>query len=213
MGLSLLVAPGSLVPRAETELLGARAVAVARDLLAGKNRILMVDMCCGSGNLACAIAVNVPEAQVWACDLTDECVSLTRRNLEHLGLSDRVRVRQGDLFGALDADGLAGQVDLLVCNPPYISSSRLAERSDLREEPREAFDGGPYGLSIHQRVVKDASAFLRPSGAILLEFGLGQDRQLLKVFERARQYDRVELVATPSGENRVISARRKSQEP
>jgi release factor glutamine methyltransferase len=212
MGLQLLVAPGALVPRAETELLGTRAVSVAERLRSGAGPVRVVDMCCGSGNLACAIAVHVPEADVWACDLTDECVELSRRNVEHLALAGRVRVRQGDLFGALSADGLEGQVDLVVCNPPYISSARLAQRSDLSEEPREAFDGGPYGLSIHQRVLREALSYLKPSGVILFEFGLGQDRQLVKLLERTRQYESVELVADAAGENRVVSARRKTQE-
>ena len=61
----------------------------------------VIDVCCGAGNLACAIAVHVPAARVWATDLTDGCVGWTRRNVEHLGLGDRVTVRQGDLFAAL----------------------------------------------------------------------------------------------------------------
>lgn len=210
MGIELLAAPGALVPRTETELLGNTALAAIR--ARGNERPLLIDMCCGSGNLACALAHHLPLANIWAADLTDGCVSLARRNVEHLGLADRVHVVQGDLFAALAGAGLEGRVDVIVCNPPYISETRLAaDRAALLEhEPREAFDGGPYGLSIHQRVVKEALPFLRADGELLFEFGLGQDKQLVFVFSRARAYEAPRLVANEAGEPRVAHARRKA---
>ena len=110
------------------------------------------------------------------------------RNVEHLGLGDRVEVCQGDLFAGLADQGLEGTIDIVVCNPPYISSGRLAgDRAELLEhEPREAFDGGPYGLSIHQRVMADAPRFLKPGGWLLMEFGLGQHRQVKILLDRTQ---------------------------
>ena len=103
-------------------------------------------------------------------------------------------------------------MDAIVCNPPYISEKRLAaDRAVLLEhEPREAFDGGPYGLSIHQHVVKEALPFLREGGELLFEFGLGQDKQLVFVFQRARAYTDAKLVANNAGEPRVAHATRKA---
>ena len=148
MGLELFAAPGALVPRKETEILARTAIERLAALASGLARpLVVVDMCCGAGNLACAIAVRFPDAQLFATDLTDSCVTLTRRNVEKLGVSARVQVRQGDLFQGLAGAGIEGAVDAVVCNPPYISHSRLEKRSDLAREPREAFDGGPYGLS------------------------------------------------------------------
>ncbi len=209
MGLELVVAPGALIPREETELLGRTALAVIRQAQGGAARV--IDMCCGSGNLACAIAHQVPHGEIWASDLTDGCVAVARRNVERLGLSDRVRVVQGDLFQGLAGLALEGTIDAIVCNPPYISVKRLeGERAVLLEhEPREAFDGGPYGLSIHQRVVKDAPAFLRPGGALLFEVGLGQDRQVEALFRRARIYEDIRVVSDASGNGRVVCGRRK----
>jgi release factor glutamine methyltransferase len=202
MDVDLLVERGVLMPRVETELLGATALEVAAD----QSRI--VDMCCGSGNLACALAAHLPGARIWASDLTAACVSLARRNVEHTGVADRVTVVQGDLFSGLQ--GLAGAVDLIVCNPPYISQAKLAgERQALLEhEPREAFDGGPYGLSIHQRVVKEALPFLKPGGHLLFEIGLGQERQVKILFERTRAYEAPRTVANAAGEVRVVAARK-----
>lgn len=211
LGLELLTGPGALVPRKETELLGRRAIELVERVAKDKGRTArVIDMCCGAGNLACAIAKHVPTAQVWASDLTDGCVDLARRNVAHLGLGDRVKVGQGDLFAGLAGEALEGTIDVVVCNPPYISVGKLAsDRASLLEhEPREAFDGGPYGLSIHQRVVKEALPFMVGDGYLLFEIGLGQDRQLKMLFERARAYEEPELVTDEAGRVRVVMARR-----
>jgi release factor glutamine methyltransferase len=212
MGVEVAVARGALVPRAETELLGETALRTAREhehQYLGGPRI--VDMCCGAGNLACALAMRLPLARVWASDLTDGCVTVARKNVARLGLEDRVAVHQGDLFASLIGRGLEGSIDLIVCNPPYISEKRLSgdRAALLAAEPREAFDGGPYGLSIHQRVIKDALAYLRPGGWLLFEFGLGQERQLELLFGRSKAYEDVRVVANASAEPRVIAGRKR----
>jgi release factor glutamine methyltransferase len=209
LGIELLCGDGALVPRPETELLGRKAL---EKLPADGAGARVIDMCCGAGNLACAIAVHSPGAAVWASDLTDGCVSWTKRNVEQLGLAARVEVCQGDLFASLSDQGLEGTVDVVVCNPPYISTGRLAgDRAELLEnEPREAFDGGPYGLSIHQRVMADAPRFLKPGGTLLMEFGLGQHRQVKILIDRTRHFEAIELSNDASGNPRVVAARLKS---
>lgn len=211
MGVELIVAEGALAPREETELLGNTALDALRSFGSAAPRV--IDMCCGSGNLACAIAHHLPAARVWASDLTDGCISVTRRNVEHVGVSDRVVVAQGDLFAGFAGFGLEGTIDAVVCNPPYISQGKLAtDRAELLEhEPREAFDGGPYGLSIQQRVVKEALPFLRPGGILLFEIGLGQDRQVKMLFDRAKAYEDIRLVTNAAGEVRVVSGRKSAQ--
>ncbi len=186
LGCELSTGPDCLVPRRETEIVANAAIGVLK-VRRSDQPLRAIDMCCGAGNLACALAFHVPEAHVWAADLTDGCVRVAANNVLQLGLGDRVVVRQGDLFGALAGLELEGQVDLVVCNPPYISSGRLGgERAGLlAREPREAFDGGPYGLSIHQRVIRDALTFLRPDGWLLFEIGVGQERQLELLFRRS----------------------------
>lgn len=216
MGVELLAEPGALVPRAETELLGRTAVG----FLEGIEAPVFIDMCCGSGNLACGIAAALPKLRGFASDLTDGCVTLARKNVLHLKLGGRMEIVQGDLFAPLAPrleDGtLAGKVDVIVCNPPYISTGRLEkERAELlSNEPREAFDGGPYGLSIHQRVLKEALPYLKSGGVLLFEFGLGQEKQLKILFERvkgdggARAYGPMELAHDAAGAPRVAYARK-----
>lgn len=204
MGLELLVAPGALVPRPETELLGSTAVDTLRSMKLRAPRV--IDMCCGAGNLACAIAAQVRTARLWASDLTEECVAVARRNIAALGFADRAAVFQGDLFASLSGKGLERTIDMVVCNPPYISEKRLmGERAHLlAHEPREAFAAGPYGLSIHMRVLKEALPYLRPGGALLFEVGLGQDRQVAGLFARSGTYGAVSVVAVSLKKNRVV---------
>lgn len=208
MGVEIELGADVLVPRQETELLARTAI----DLLALRGRgQIVIDMCCGSGNLALALASRFDHARVFAADLTASTIETARRNAARLGLADRLTVHQGDLFQAGDIAGLAGEVDLVVCNPPYIPTRRLeADRAHLlAEEPREAFDGGPYGISIHQRLVRDSVAFLRPGGWLAFEFGEGQDRMALSLINRSGGYDEATLVLDEHDVPRVALARRR----
>lgn len=213
MGLDVAVAPAALIPREETELLGRTALDVVA-AVTGSEPVRVIDMCCGSGNLACAIARSSSRARVWAADLADGAVALAAANATRLGVDDRMSVYQGDLFGALAHLGLQGTIDVIVCNPPYISTGKLAkERAELlQHEPSEAFDGGPYGVSIFQRVVREALIWLKPGGHLLFEIGEGQERQVSLLFARAGGYTPPQSVANQMGQPRVLVGRKKSQE-
>jgi release factor glutamine methyltransferase len=206
MGIELLVAPGALVPRPETELLGTTAIDALHRLNRPASRV--IDMCCGAGNLGCAISLSVPGAHVWASDLTDGCLDVARRNVAFHGLTERISVLQGDLFDAFSGLHLENSIDLIVCNPPYISEMRLkGDRAPLLAlEPREAFAAGPYGFSFHMRVATDAPKYLRPGGILLFEIGLGQDRQVTTLLERNKGYEGIKVVTDNRGEGRVVLA-------
>jgi release factor glutamine methyltransferase len=209
MGVELIAPRGVLKPRIETELLAQRAIDALNDM-GSHSRPLVIDICCGSGNLALALATYVPTCRIWAADLTDDAVIAARQNVALHDLAARVEVRQGDLFAALAVDTLEGSVDLIVCNPPYISTSRLDGPSAdlLTDEPREAFDGGPFGLSIHQRLVREALAYLKPGGILMCEFGEGQSRQVVTLIERSKAYHPPELVCDDNDMPRVAVARK-----
>lgn len=207
MGVDLVVTPGVLIPRPETELLGRTALTS----LANVQQPRIIDMCAGSGNLACALAVHRPDAQVWAADASGECVALIRANCERLALGDRVTAWQSDLFAELTSLISAGSIDLVVCNPPYISSHRLDTQSNwlLDQEPRLAFDGGPYGINILRRVVREALGFLRDGGTFCCEFGEGQHVMVGRLLTAAAGYEDIEFVDNESVP-RVVKARKKA---
>ncbi|WP_257313101.1 N5-glutamine methyltransferase family protein [Geothrix fuzhouensis] len=207
LGVDLLVGKGVLVPREETEILGREVLAIIRalSLEEPERELRMIDMGCGSGNLACTAALGGPSVRVWASDTTDSCALLTRANVARLGLEDQVVVTQGDLFAPLANMGLEGTMDLVVMNPPYIPSHVLeASLAGLLEhEPRAAFDGGPYGITILTRLLQEAPAFLNPGGHLLFEFGLGQDGLIRALVERNRRYSTLRFVGDAQGRPRV----------
>ncbi|KQT53364.1 hypothetical protein ASG52_04365 [Methylobacterium sp. Leaf456] len=207
MGIEIEHPADVLAPREETELLGRSAVDILSER-PGPHRV--IDMCCGSGNLACAVATAFNSATIWACDLTSACVSAAWRNVDRLGLSNRVQVRQGDLFGPLPIEEFDRSVDLVMCNPPYIPTFRLdGNKADLvRKEPREAFDGGLYGFTIHQQVIGAALRYLRPGGWIALEYGERQEKQIDALFRRAGGYYEPHHKLNECGVPRVAVAQR-----
>lgn len=204
MSISIVAGPGVLVPRPETELLGRTAL----NLLApGGDHPVVIDMCCGSGNLGLAIAAERPDARMFMSDLTDETTAQARENAKRLGLADRVVIGQGDMFAGLsDALGET-KADLIVCNPPYISTAKLAGESAhlLEKEPREAFDAGAYGIAIHQRLFAEAPRHLKRGGWLVFEFGAGQDRQVAALLNRAKTYGTPDFARNDEGVPRVAA--------
>lgn len=220
MGLEMLAGPQALIPRRETELLARAALAHLREMAQPR----VIDVCTGSGNLALAMAQGVPTSRVWGADLSPEAVALAEANARHLGLSERVQWRCGDLLAPFDAgeanaahgphqDDAAdflGHTDLLLCNPPYISSGKLDSMPAeiVQHEPSLAFDGGPFGIRILQRLMKDAPRFLRPGGWLGLEVGLGQGPAVQQWLARTGQFGAPQAVLDDHGQVRSLLAPR-----
>lgn len=160
------VRPGVFIPRPETEVLVDEVLAVISDI----DSPLVVDLCTGSGCVACSIAHEHPGARVFATDMSPLAVEVAKENALRLGVADRVTILEGDLFGPLPVD-VAGIVDAVVSNPPYIPTADLPELSVeiLGFEPSLALDGGADGLTIARRIISDARRFLAPGRALLME--------------------------------------------
>jgi release factor glutamine methyltransferase len=208
MGIELLVSPAAMIPRRETELVANAAVDCLRAM--GKADPLVLDVCTGSGNLACSIAARFPGARVYAADISSEAVALAQRNIQRCGLAGRVEARVGDFLTPFDDPAFLGKVDLLICNPPYISAhKRQAMAAEIAShEPVYAFDGGPLGISLLTRLLREAPRFLRCGGMLAFELGLGQGPA---VSQRIARLEALRLVADfkdDGGNIRAIVARR-----
>lgn len=204
LGIDLKISGAVLRPREETELLGC-AARQSLDNIGAAPRC--IDMCCGSGNLAIVLAMHSPRASVWASDLSSDAVTTTRHNVARLGLSKRIAVLQGDVFAPMEGAGLEMSIDLVVANPPYISTGRLLDGDRARlldNEPREAFDGGPYGIALHMRLINEAPAFLKSGGWLGFEFGVGQHRQIGALLKRSRVFAEPVWLNNAQGEKRVV---------
>jgi release factor glutamine methyltransferase len=206
MGLELLSGPDALIPRVETELL-ARGCIELLQAATVRRPASVIDVCTGSGNLAFAIAHHVPDANVTGADLSAEALALAARNREWLGLP-RVHIREGDLLAPF-GDDADGSIDLIVCAPPYILSSKVPQMAGeiSRHEPRLAFDGGPLGVSILLRLLDESPRLLRPGGWLAFEVGLGQGPAMRRRLERDARYGEVRALADTRGDIRALLAR------
>ena len=160
-------------------------------------------------NLAITLALHHPQCRVYAADLSADCVRLTERNIAHFGVTGRVEAAQGDLLEPFDTLDFHAAVDLLTCNPPYISARKLdTMHREIRDfEPRLAFDGGPLGVSVLYRLIKEAPRFLKQGGWLAFEVGLGQGPSVVKRMEKSGDYREVRSVADAAGDIRAVLAR------
>jgi release factor glutamine methyltransferase len=160
------------------------------------------------------LAHHEPACRVVGGDLSEDAIRLARRNADWTGLADRVDFVQGDLFVPFEAAGLAGGADLVVCNPPYISTAKAAGMpTEIAEfEPRLAFDGGAFGLSILFKLVSGAPRFLKSASWLCFEVGLGQGEPMAARLERAGSYEIVERVYDDARQIRALAARARARD-
>lgn len=134
--------------------------------------IHVIDLCTGSGCIACALATEHPNMEVLALDIAPDALALAQRNVKAQGVADRVSVRESDLLAAATVDPEnKGSFDAIVSNPPYIPS-RVVDTLDAEVndyEPRLALDGGADGLDLFRRFIGDAHELLKPNGVLAVE--------------------------------------------
>ncbi len=210
MGLELLAGPQALIPRKETELLAQTAIDMLNAELAENPTPQIIDLCTGAGNLATVLALAFPGATVFASDLSPDCLELAEKNFARHEVADRVKTRAGDLLEPFNQDNFQGGIDLITCNPPYISSGKVKglDQEIAAHEPTLAFDGGPFGISIVNRLIQDAPKFLRPGGWLVFEIGLGQGPAVIKWIEKRQLYRDIRPVNDRNGDIRVICLQR-----
>ncbi|MGN9802814.1 peptide chain release factor N(5)-glutamine methyltransferase [Micromonospora sp. L32] len=165
--LELAVGPGVFVPRPETELLAGWGIEVARSRPAP----LVVDLCSGSGAIALAVAQEVPAARVVAVERSPAALEWLRRNAaERAAAGDRpIEVVAADVTDPELLAALVGEVDVLLCNPPYVPRAVAVPPEVAGHDPDEAVFGGTDGLSVIRPVLARAGDLLRPGGALGVE--------------------------------------------
>lgn len=197
--LELKVGPGVFIPRPETEVVAEHAMA---RLPSGGT---LVDVCTGSGAIALSVADERHDALVVASELSPAAARWATSNRDSLGLS--VAVYEGDLFEPLPSD-LAGRVDVVVSNPPYVDpSERSVLPSDVVDhEPGEALFAPGDGTTVIARIVRSAPAWLRPNGWLVLEIGETQGEAVREILTKNGFAD-VSIDADLTGRDRVAEGR------
>ena len=197
--LDLVVRPGVLVPRPDTETL----IEVALTLLPEDEELFLVDVGCGSGAIGLSLALDRPQLKVFATDLSTEALTCTKDNAAALGLSERVAVLRGSLLEPVPAER---PIDVIVSNPPYIPSADIDTLApEVRDhEPRLALDGGVDGLDAYRQLIPAAAT--RARRAVVVEVGAGQAEAVAGLFTAAGLTE-VSRHKDLAGIERVVSGR------
>jgi release factor glutamine methyltransferase len=196
------VSPAVLIPRPETELVVEAALAVVPAL----QLFTMIDACTGCGNVAVAVAHERAGARIVATDISEAALEVARRNSTRNGVEGRVTFEQADLFGTL-----SGPVDVITANPPYVAErNKGGLQPEVGEhEPHVALFGGGYeGLTLVERLVREAPPLLRPGGHLIFEFGFGQEVEVEGLLNSAPNLTLLDLKRDLQGIARTAVSRR-----
>lgn len=209
--LSLAVEPGVFVPRPETEQVAQVAIDEATRVVADRGDAVVVDLCCGAGGIALAVATEVPGAVVTAVDLSPDAVTLTRRNAGEAGAD--LAVVHGDATDPGLLADLTGRVDVVVSNPPYIPPDAVPVDPEVRDHDPDLalYGGGPDGLAVPRGVLATAVRLLRPGGLLVMEHAEVQAAALRAAAAAAGLVD-VRTAPDLSGRDRAVVARRRDAE-
>ena len=181
-GLPMIVTPDVLIPRMDTEVL----VNTAKELLTGyKMDAKVLDLCCGSGCITCAVGHEMPATKLVAVDISPSALEICRKNIALNRLSARAICMQAD---ALSSPPMSiGQFDMIISNPPYIATAEIdtLDSSVKDHEPLWALAGGEDGLRFYKSIIKHWKTTLRPYGMLLFEVGEGQAGAVSEMLQAA----------------------------
>ncbi|MBV8533935.1 MAG: peptide chain release factor N(5)-glutamine methyltransferase, partial [Verrucomicrobia bacterium] len=168
----------ALIPRSDTELL---VEVVLKKLATRESKATrLVDVGTGSGILAITFALEQPELEVVAVDISNDALALAQENAERLGVSHRIVFRRSDLLEQID-----GSFDWIVANLPYIPTADIPGlQREVRFDPALALDGGEDGLAIVKRLIESIPGKIASNGVVALEVGQGQAQALANFLAR-----------------------------
>ncbi|MFN4218646.1 MAG: peptide chain release factor N(5)-glutamine methyltransferase [Candidatus Bipolaricaulia bacterium] len=201
-GCRLRVTPAVLIPRPETEEL---VELLVRSYSHAPQRVL--DLGTGSGAIAIALARAWPTSSCVAVDISAEALALARENALQNSVDERICFLQSDWFSHV-----SGEFDLIVSNPPYVRTGYLQRAPrELHYEPRVALDGGADGLTAISRIIRESPRYLRPHGALYLEFAADQGEHVRELLMHSKSFEEIEIMRDLANKERFARAVRSSE--
>lgn len=199
MGEKFIVNPQVLIPRDETEILVRKAVEIIND----NNFKNVLDMCTGSGCIACMIAKHTTSIVV-GTDISSDVLRVAISNMENLGLYNRAVFRKSDVYSAIREDE---KFDIIVSNPPYIPPKMKKNiQKEVSFEPDLAlYTTDEKGLEFYEKIISGASKFLNKGGYLLFELGIGQSNDVAQIFY-TNGFSNIQVVKDLANIDRVIFA-------
>jgi len=209
--MDFLVGPQVLIPRPETELLVEQALAMLRKgqiPVDEKTRIL--DLGTGCGIVAVVLAKEIQEAFIFATDISEEALQIARQNAKRHGVEGKILFVVADLLEPFR--GKDSKFDLIVSNPPYISSDTFETLpiEISKFEPRVALDGGVEGMLYVERIIRRAPYYLKSGGWLMLEMDPGQTSRALRIMEESGLYKEQRKVRDYAHKSRVVVAQKRN---
>ena len=195
-GLDFNVDRNVLIPRPESELLVEKAVKLAQNSIISS----IADIGTGCGAIAISLASNIPQAKIYATDISALALEVAAANCREHGVIDRVCLLQGNML-----EPLPEPVDMIIANLPYVRKSELPGNGPLSFEPVLALNGGTDGLDEIRNLCNQAGDKLCPGGRLLIEIGQGQAKQITGLLHRAFPSSHVEVNSDLAGIERVVS--------
>ncbi|WP_291634565.1 peptide chain release factor N(5)-glutamine methyltransferase [Clostridium sp.] len=201
MGMSLIVKPGVLIPRPDTEILVEEVIKHIKE----KKHTKVCDVCCGSGAIGIAIAEFIKEAKVTLYDISFDALAVAKLNIERFDLHTRVNGEISDLLRVAINQNIKFQV--VVSNPPYIREEVIPTlMEDVKNyEPYIALSGGSDGLDFYRRITKESLLVLEEGGLLAFEIGYDQKEEVEDILVKSG-FNNIECIKDLSGNDRVIKA-------
>ncbi len=197
---TFFVSPAVMIPTPETELLCETAITFIKKEQMKAPKIL--DIGTGSGVIAVTMTAEVPDANTTALDISEDALTVARRNAKTLGVENRIEFRQSDLFVALKKDE---RFDLILSNPPYIAEPMYSGLPpEVLADPKISLTSGPEGMDIIKQIVRDAPNYLAPGGLLAFEIGYDQADKVAALTATDERYTSISILRDLNDIDRVV---------
>lgn len=192
MGIEFNVNKDVLIPQPDTEILVEETIKIAKEY----NKPKVLDLCTGSGAIAVSIKKYIPEAEVFASDISIKALQLARIN----NIDNNINFIESNLF-----ENINNEFDIIVSNPPYIRTEEIKSLSkEVQNEPLIALDGGQDGLDFYRDIIKQAHNYLKSNGKLCLEIGDEQKDAITQILKSNFNYTNIKYYKDLQGNDRVI---------
>lgn len=200
MKMDFYVDKNVLIPRPDTEILVEETIQIASKI---KNPVIL-DLCTGSGAIGISIAKNIPDAKIYAIDISPKALEIAEKNAKKLGTIKQMNFIESNLFEKIKNK----KFDIIVSNPPYIKKNDINYLSkEVQEEPEIALDGGNDGLEFYRKIIKEAPNYLKLGSYLCLEIGYDQKQEVFDIFKNYKTYSDIYSKKDLYGNDRIIIAR------
>jgi release factor glutamine methyltransferase len=197
-----IVSPGVLIPRPDTEILVQAVLEEVRDIASP----YILEIGTGSGAIAVSLVKENPAVHILAIDIDSTSLEIAQQNAEAAGVAQSIVCVQSDLFHNVELDR---KFHVICSNPPYIPSGEIhGLQPEIKDyEPTRALDGGYDGLDIIRGIAVQAKTYLKPGGALILEFGDGQEQALKAILSNEGGFSDTCILRDLAGNPRVAKGR------